>query len=364
MLSLLLLLALPQDLDRPQDPVEPSPTEAAPTQDAAPQDAPALVVEDLIEVGLPLERSRVDLLPPAGALGGGWMMRPGELAFSVEQSLRRFRGMRDGRERVDARDELASWSQARRASMSRWAVNGRYGLSDHVTLSAVVPVESRRVSWATDSERGRTSTHGLGDVELLADVRMFERLGERLIVGAGLIAPTGEHDARGAWSGAPDVLLPYWLQLGGGSWQGLVTASWIRQESTWSWGAGARGTLPLEKNDSDWARERSLAADAWAARPFGERWVGSARVQASGWSDVRGAAAGADPSASPLEDNGRQGGDRLEASLGLAYDLAGPGSTGATNRLELSVGAPLWEDLDGPGPAAHLSLGLRWRASL
>jgi hypothetical protein len=53
----------------------------------------------------------------------------------------------------------------------------------------------------------------------------------------------------------------------------------------------------------------------------------------------------------------------VEASLGLAYDLAGPGSA-TTNRLELSIGAPLWEDLDGPGPAAHLNLGLRWRASL
>ena len=78
---------------------------------------------------------------------------------------------------------------------------------------------------------------------------------------------------------------------------------------------------------------------------------------------MRGAAPGADPTASPLEDNGRQGGDRVEASLGLAYDLAGPGSA-TTNRLELSIGAPLWEDLDGPGPAAHLNLGLRWRASL
>ena len=348
MLPLLLLLSLPQ--------------EAEPIEGGA-QDAPSVSAEALLEVGLPLERSRADLLPPAGALGRGWMMRAGELAVTVEQSTSTFRGMRDGTQRVEAPDLLGTWSQVRRASRSRWTVEGRYGLSENVTVSAALPFESRHIRWQGAGASGRTAHQGVGDLELTADVRLLEQLDERLVVGGGLVAPTGEHDARDAWSGTPDALLPYWLQVGGGTWQGLVSASWIRQEEGWAWGTGARGTLPFEKNDAGWARERTLALDAWAARPLGRGWIGSARLQASGWSDVRGAADEADPSRSPLEDNGRQGGDRLDASIGLAVDLSPP-ATGLTNRLEFSVGTPLWEDLDGPGPAAELHFAFRWRATL
>ena len=99
MLPLLLLLSLPQ--------------EAEPIEGGA-QDAPSISTEALIEVGLPLERSRADLLPPAGALGRGWMMRKGELAFTVEQNTSTFKGMRDGTRQVDVRDLDSNWTQSRR----------------------------------------------------------------------------------------------------------------------------------------------------------------------------------------------------------------------------------------------------------
>lgn len=320
--------------------------------------------EELIEVGTSFEQSAPDLPPPAGALGGGWMLRPGSWSVRVEAQLQTFDGLRQGTDRVDEANLLAAFGTTiTEAERTRWTLAVSRGVTEDVTLTVRVPLEERRVQWSDGTDEGWVETRGLGDAELLADWRILQDETSRLTVGGGLLAPTGDDQARDSWPGVPtEDLLPYWLQLGGGTWQGVARASWVQRAGEWTFGAGALATAPIGENDLGWARERALTADAWVARQLSDQWTASLRVVASGWSDVRGAA-GIDELASPLHDNGRQGGDRVDVFAGLAVDLSSMGEIG-TNRLEFGFGTPVHEDLDGPGLAADQLLVLRWRLGL
>ena len=340
----LLLTLLPQD---------------APTQAPNISDEEALTIVDATPFGL--ERNKPYLLAPAGSLGSGLIMDASEFTIHLSFTDRSFEGLRDGTERVSAATILDTWTttvvDARRSSLN---LEARYGFNDVITLSAGIPLERREASWSDGSNGGVTSNEGLGDIALGSEMRVLETESSRLTAGIGVIAPSGEHDAAGPWAGQADVLLPYGLQLGGGAWQGTAQASWILRRGTYALGIGALTTLPLNKNDAGWARERSLQVDAWIAKGFWDNWVMSLRAQASGFSDVRGDAAGLDPFQNPLEDNGRVGGDRIDLYGGLSVDLTPQDGVGS-NRLEIALGLPVYEDLDGPGLAADFSLRLGWR---
>lgn len=337
-MSLLLLLAL-------------VPQEPAPQTD--------ITVIDATPLGL--ERSQPNLLAPAGALGGGLIMPKGELGLSLDFADQSFEGLRDGRKRVSADTILTTWATTiTDARRSGWNLQGRYGVSERITLSASIPLERREAAWSDGLNQGSTTNEGLGDISLGSEMRVLETENARLTAGIGVIAPSGDHDTAGPWAGQMNVLLPYGLQLGGGAWQGTAQASWILRHGSWALGLGAFGTLPLNKNDAGWARERSLQVDAWIARSFSSNWVMSLRAQASGFSDVRGEAAGLDPFQNPLEDNGRVGGDRVDLFAGLSVDLS-PSNGIGSNRLEIAAGFPVYEDLDGPGLAADFSLRIGWR---
>lgn len=338
-MSILLLLAL-----LPQD---------APAQ----TDAPVTVI-DATPFGL--ERTQSNLLAPAGALGGGLMMSQGEWAFSLDFSEQTYDGLRDGTGQVDAGTVLEDWdTTVEDARMNSWNLEARWGLTDRITFTAGLPLEHRETTWSDGTSEGTTTNEGLGDIHLGSEMRVLETESSRLTAGLGVFVPTGEHDQRGPWAGQTDVLLPYGLQLGGGAWQGTAQASWILRRGIWAMGLGALGTLPLEKNDAGWARERSLSVDAWIARGFWTNWVMSFRAQAKGFSDVRGDSAGLDPFQNPLEDNGRVGGDRIDLFAGLSIDLTPEHGVGS-NRLEIAAGFPVYEDLDGPGLAADFALRFGW----
>lgn len=328
-------------------------------QDAVAQADTPLTVIDATPFGL--ERSKPHSLAPAGALGEGMIMARGELTWKLDFNEQTYMGLRDGTQQVGASTILSTWATTvEDARMNRWDLEARYGLNDRITLAASLPLEHREVTWSDGTNSGTSTNEGLGDVHLGSEMRVLETESSRLTAGLGVFAPTGEHNHSGPWAGQANVLLPYGLQLGGGAWQGTAQASWILDGGIWTLGLGALGTLPLNKNDQGWARERSLMVDAWIARGFWTNWVMSLRAQASGFSDVRGEAEGLDPFQNPMEDNGRVGGDRIDLFAGLAVDLT-PGHGVGSNRLEIAAGFPVYEDLDGPGLAADFSLRFGWR---
>ena len=113
--------------------------------------------------------------------------------------------------------------------------NISYGISSDVTLNLTVPEIDRELRFkdpAAGSESWRVT--GLGDILISAKHRFYFWSGvqrhRQMAVLAGLEAPTGETDAE-----ENGVRLPTELQLGSGSWDGVLAASYTEGWQYFDW---------------------------------------------------------------------------------------------------------------------------------
>ena len=100
-----------------------------------------------------------------------------------------------------------------------------------------------------DGARFTTRARGLGDVQLSGLYSVYRNDNHRVIGKGGLSLPSGSINARDnlpGMMGMPDAIqrLPYPMQLGSGTWDLLLGATYLGQVTKLSWGADIY-TMPL-----------------------------------------------------------------------------------------------------------------------
>lgn len=202
-------------------------------------------------------------------------------------------------------------------------------------------------------KRFKTTSSGIGDTTLSALFRISQSSNQTVHGGLGLILPTAEVDKHDVIPGPGDTRLPYPMQLGAGSW-GLAPSLTINSHhGLWSWGAQASAKIYLDDNDEGYRLGNRGELTTWISRNVSENTSLSFRAIASTWEDIHGTDKDLLPLPVPTADPDLRGGSRLDVALGLnLYD-----STRAF-QFGVEVGAPVWQDLDGP------QLGTEWFAIL
>ena len=199
----------------------------------------------------------------------------------------------------------------------------------------------------------KTESSGMGDSSLTALYHFWDGQGriqqERAHLGLGILLPTAEVDKQDVIPGPGTTRLPYPMQLGAGSWGISPSLTYLAQIPDWSWGGQLSARIYLANNDEGYHLGNSWKATAWAGRRLNEWLSLSARLTGSTWGNISGRDANLLPLPVPTADPKRRGGSRLDGSLGLNLQIPGTGA-----RIGLEVGAPLWQDLDGP------QLGSEW----
>ncbi|MDP6207994.1 MAG: transporter, partial [Roseibacillus sp.] len=172
---------------------------------------------------------------------------------------------------------------------------------------------------------------------------------ERAHLGLGILLPTAEVDRQGVIPGPGTTRLPYPMQLGAGSWGIVPSLTYLGQGRDWSWGGQLSARIYLADNDEGYRHGNRWEATVWGARRL-NKWISlSARATGSTWGNIRGSDADLLPLPVPTADPKRRGGSRLDGSVGVNLQIPGTRA-----RMALEVGAPLWQDLDGP------QLGSEW----
>ena len=195
---------------------------------------------------------------------------------------------------------------------------------------------------------------GWGDTTLGALYSIHSTISQRAHIGLGLSLPTGSIDET-----LPNGLnQPYGMQLGSGTWDLLPSITWTEQFTHWSWGTQVNGVLHLGRNDNGYTVGDRLALTAWTARPVTQNISLSARVIGSLWDDVKGRDNRmAMPTMTPAADPNLRGGSRIDLVGGINWLTPIKGG-----RLAAEVGAPVWQDLNGPqlGNDWFCTLGLQF----
>lgn len=302
--------------------------------------------------------ARPDGHGPIGVMGDHMHTR-GKWMVSLRAMRMHMEGMRDGTDGLSRQEVLAEGFLVTPTEMDMDMVmlGAMYAPSDDWTLTAMLPYVRKEMEHVDGMGAEFTAeSEGLGDVRVGGLYRVLDRGGHRLLLNLGLSLPTGAIDVRDDAHHATNSKLPYPMQLGTGTFDLLPGATYVGQGSSWSFGLQAIPRLHLGENDEGYRRGNRVDATAWLARRLGAASV-SGRVAFAHWGRIHGADDDLDPNMIPTADPTLQGGDRVDLLLGLNW-ATDPGS-----RLALEVGAPVWQDLDGPQLETDWIATFGWQVS-
>ncbi|MDZ7644300.1 MAG: transporter [Woeseiaceae bacterium] len=193
-----------------------------------------------------------------------------------------------------------------------------------------------------------TKSSGLGDSSLTALVSIIDSPHSKFHIIGGLSFPTGSIDETDTiltpMNTTPSPRLPYPMQLGSGTVDPLVGASYMALHGTWSWGGQWRSTFRAWDNDDDYHLGSEHRLTGWASYLWSHAFSTSVRLEHYRRENID----GADPLiVAPVQtaDPDRQEIRRTE--LGLGVNWAGTGTLEGY-RVALEYLVPFQQDLAGP----------------
>ncbi|MCP5023024.1 MAG: hypothetical protein GY930_14785 [bacterium] len=362
----------PAEEVRPDDPKPTSPTgEAAPQKQAKPL-TPLLDEPEsegasvLSEPPAELHHGHRPALKPGRTFAPigiplAQQVATGQVGVTLRATHEQFDGLRDSRKNLTSADAFTRGYSIAPTDLldQRFELEAIFGLNQRLDLYMVLPYTAREMD--QDLSLGGQTTiesSGLGDIQVGGVLRSHEKGPTRLSFMAGISLPTGQVDVTDSYAGASSTTLPYRMQLGTGTLDllpGIMLESRLHGMRV---GARASGRIHLEgAHDESWFHSNSMRLDLWASKQIAKDLRGSLRAEANWWGDLHGADPDMVPLRNPLEDALHQGGSRVTLFGGLSKDLSSEGNS----RVELEIGLPVEEWLDGPALSQDWTAVIGWR---
>ena len=231
-----------------------------------------------------------------------------------------------------------------------------YAPTDRITLMGMINYLSNDMDHTTHQGgmgttvlgEFTTKTSGLGDSSLSALVSLHDAESAKIHAIVGVSVPTGDIEKRDdiltPTNMRPTVRVPYPMQLGSGSWDPIVGASYSGFGHRFGWGGQWTSKFRISDNDEDYQLGDEHRLTGWVSYSFVDSVSASFRLAYLDRGDI----SGMDPSImGPVQtaDPSRQGGTRLDAGIGL--NIAGQGGLYGW-RVALEYMLPVEQDLNGP----------------
>jgi uncharacterized low-complexity protein len=249
-------------------------------------------------------------------------------------------------------------------SMDMQMLMGMYGITDRLTVMAMVNYQTTEMNMDMNMEDGKGNvpqapmrTQGVGDTELDAIYALTEprtpnnRSGGEVFGTIGFTLPTGSISQTIEMMGR-EFRAPYGMQNGSGTvdFKPSLSYHYLTEDALWLFGTQATYTYRIGTNAHGYARGNNFRWTGFAERAFG-KFTALAQLTFNDTAQIQGSDPDIDAlmrwSPSPDADPANYGGQRLDANIGISYER-GPFSLG------VSGGAPVYQYLNG------LQMPTRW----
>lgn len=291
--------------------------------------------------------ARPDSHAPIGVMGDH-VMDDGEFMLTYRYMKMEMDGNRTGTDSVSTPlpDFMVSPLSM---DMEMHMLGGMYAATARLTLSVMIPVLSISMDHRVNMTNVEftTESDGLGDVTFATVYQLTNSDNSNFLFNLGLNIPTGsidEKDDLPVSNGVP-VQLPYPMQTGSGTYDITPGLTYTHFYTNWSWGAQGLYTFRTGTNDNGYTLGNKLNLSSWIARQLSHSFSLSARLNALDWKNIDGADTklAAMPTV-PTKNPELRGGSRVDALLGLNYVAHGLNAM----RFAFEIGAPVYQDLNGP----------------
>ena len=336
-------VAADSDKDHVIDPMAENRSKASPEPSPASPDAPQATTSVSVQRPMAMGASQMGVagLTPPGIM----MSSAGKWMLGYRYSIDRMDGNLVGTRRISDTAVLSQFmASPTDMTMQMHMGSLMFAPTDKLTLMAMVPYVIKSMDHVMGmNERFREKTKGIGDVEVSATYSLYSRadLRHRLLVSLGASLPTGSINER-----MGSMRLEYPMQLGSGTWALRPGFVYLGQNAPWGWGAKMSAARQLGRNDNGYRLGNRTEVSIWGSRLVTRAISVSAGLNSEWRGNIRGADPLLDQTDEPTKDPRRQGGRRLDASLGMGlHPQTGPFRG---NEFFLRLDAPVAQSLDGP----------------
>jgi hypothetical protein len=312
---------------------------------------------------------RVDAHAPIGVMGdhtheaGEWMLSYRYMYMNMEPNF-------VGNDKVSARQVVTPKPKGEgflvsptKMNMEMHMMSVMHAPTDNLTLMLMMPWISKEMDHIRrDGLRFTTRSRDWGDLKLQGLVKVYDANRQRIHLNLGVSAPTGATNEADVVPGPGRTRLPYPMQIGSGTWDLILGATYLGQSDHFSWGAQAIGTVRTGTNDEGYTLGNMIDGNVWGAWEACRSVSFSTRFGISSWGNIDGRDRNLviPPSVVPTADPNLRGGTRVDWAGGINFKFVdGPLQGG---RLAFEAGLPLWQDLDGPqlGTDWFMTAGLQY----
>jgi hypothetical protein len=222
-----------------------------------------------------------------------------------------------------------------------------FGVTEALTVIASAAWIEKNRTTANDSVLFFNESSGLSDIEADALWEFYHMGPYRGHLQMGVIVPVGSIDKRGDFPNEADVILPYEMQIGAGSWAIAPGITGQAMNEVGSVGAQIRGVISLTDNDRGWRPGTRVEGRLWTGYRFNDFVSVSGGIRAAQSSALQ----GFDSALETLRDPGDLAlsfaTKRVDLPLGLNLRLPAGGPLGG-QRLSLEAIWTVHEESDGP----------------
>lgn len=236
------------------------------------------------------------------------------------------------------------------------------GINDKLNLMVMVPFIVNEMQHLTrNGMRFTTESQGIGDLLASAQYQLYSNHQTKFLLSAGISLATGSIDERDDTPMMANAKLPYPMQLGSGTHDVKLGATYTANANRWSWGAQGTATLRTGSNDNDYTLGDQLQMVAWLGKSIQAHYL-SLSLRFDDWDNIDGADPDLNPSIVPTADPSFRAGQRTQLAVGYQFS----NSQGIVPRSTLGIEyrIPVEQNLEGPQLKLDDALLLSWQYSI
>lgn len=186
-----------------------------------------------------------------------------------------------------------------------------------------------------------TRATGLGDMSLTGLYKIFNKNAQTLHLNLGISFPVGNINSKDDTPMGSNMKLPYPMQLGSGTYDGLIGATYLGQREKYSWGIQPMFTIRTGENSEGYRFGNNFNLSGWGAYQL-NNWIStSVRLSFNSQGRIKGEDDELNPMMVTTADTNNIGGERINTSLGVNMML--PGNL----RLGVEYNQPILQKLNG-----------------
>lgn len=236
--------------------------------------------------------------------------------------------------------------------MNMHMLGAMHAVSDKVTLMAMISYLKNDLNLRAMIPKGMSRnfsiiSSGFEDIKLSALYQILNQNQQEFQGIVGVSLPTGainENDTN-PMSAPNEVILPYPMQIGSGTVDGILGLTYLGQNACISWGNQFKTTLRFGDNQNKYRLGNSYSLNNWFAFKAADWLSFSARVEGKIIGKIRGNNPDLNPMMVTTADPDNSGGKFVNSAIG--FNTLIPGGSLRDVRLAFEFGYPLYQNLNG-----------------